>query len=65
MTQTERQPIPATPGRTLTGLLALAVIAAVIALDALRADPIDPFEVPPPVALGSGQEPGGAHCADG
>lgn len=51
--------------RPVTGLAALALMAAIVALDALRAEPIDPLRVPPPAALGSGQAPGGAHCSAG
>ncbi len=51
--------------RARVGLLALALIAALLVLDALQSPPIDPFAVPPPAALGSGQAPGGAHCSAG
>ena len=48
--------------RPLVGLLALALMAAVIALDAARSGLPDPFLAPPPLALGSGAAPEGAHC---
>ena len=51
--------------RPAVGLAALALLAALVAMDALNAAPIDPFEVPAPVALGSGAAPGGAHCSGG
>lgn len=53
------------PSRPAVGMIALALVAALVALDALRSDPLDPFTVPPPSALGSGQAPGGAHCSAG
>ena len=55
----------ASPSRPLVGLAALLLVAGIVALDALRAEPVDPFAVPPPAALGSGQAPGGAHCSAG
>lgn len=51
--------------RPTVGLIALALVAALVALDALRAEPVDPFTVPAPSALGSGQAPSGAHCSAG
>jgi len=51
--------------RPAIGTLALALVASIVAIDALRAAPIDPFAAPPPVALGSGLAPGGAHCSAG
>jgi hypothetical protein len=51
--------------RPTVGLIALALVTALVALDALRAEPVDPFTVPPPSALGSGQAPSGAHCSAG
>ena len=56
---------PLTLPRPAVGLAALALVAIIVALDALRTEPIDPFDVPPPAALGSGQAPGGAHCSGG
>lgn len=49
-------------GRPLVGLIALALVAAVIALDTARHGLPDPFHAPPPLALGSGAAPDGAHC---
>ena len=48
--------------RPRVGLLALALVAAVIALDTARSGLPDPFRTPPPLALGSGAAPEGAHC---
>ena len=53
------------PSRPLVGLAALVLIAGLVALDALQSMPIDPFTVPAPAALGSGEAPTGAHCSAG
>ncbi|MGM0632197.1 MAG: hypothetical protein ACQETO_03385 [Pseudomonadota bacterium] len=50
------------PGRTATGLLTLALIGLLLILDNRQSLPINPHAAPPPVALGSGQQPSGAHC---
>lgn len=50
------------PDRPLTGLMTLALVALLLILDARQSTPINPHAAPPPVALGSGQAPGGAHC---
>ncbi|MEX1198611.1 MAG: hypothetical protein WEB57_12220 [Pseudohongiellaceae bacterium] len=50
------------PGRTATGLLTLTLIGLLLILDARQSIPINPHAAPPPVALGSGQAPAGAHC---
>ncbi|MCC6007323.1 MAG: hypothetical protein JJU40_06580 [Rhodobacteraceae bacterium] len=55
----------ARPSRPVTGLLALALVVAMLALDLARTPLPDPFSMPPPLALGSGQAPGGAHCSGG
>jgi hypothetical protein len=57
--------IQTTPSRSLVGLATLALVGVIVSLDLLRTDPIDPFSVPPPAALGSGQAPTGAHCSAG
>jgi hypothetical protein len=54
---------PAAPGRLTVSALVLAAAAAFLAFDLANSEPIDPFAVPPPVALGSGLAAGGAHCA--
>ena len=51
--------------RPAVGLIALALVAVLVAADALGSDPIDPWTVPAPAAFGSGQAPGGAHCSAG
>ncbi|MBK5927733.1 hypothetical protein CCR87_10405 [Rhodobaculum claviforme] len=51
--------------RPTVGLIALALVAVLVGADALLSAPIDPWEVPPPAALGSGQAPAGAHCSAG
>lgn len=57
--------VSAFSSRPLVGLAALVLVASIVALDALRSEPIDPFTVPAPAALGSGQAPTGAHCSGG
>jgi hypothetical protein len=54
---------PATPGRLGTAALVLAAAAAFLAFDLATSEPINPFAAPPPLAFGSGQAAGGAHCA--
>ncbi len=49
--------------RPLVGLLALFTIGAVVGWDLAQTGLPDPFTVPPPLALGSGATPAGAHCA--
>ena len=51
--------------RPRVGLAALLLVTGLVALDAWQSPAINPFEVPPPAALGSGQAPGGAHCSAG
>ena len=50
------------PGRPLVGLLTLVLVGAIIGFDAARSGLPDPFQSPPPLALGSGAAPEGAHC---
>jgi hypothetical protein len=48
------------------GIVALGVfvlIAGVIAGDLTQSAPLNPFQAPPPWALGSGLAPSGAHCS--
>jgi hypothetical protein len=54
---------PAAPGRLAVAALVLASTGGFLAFDLANSQPIDPFAVPPPVALGSGLAAGGAHCA--
>ena len=49
-------------GRPLIGTLGLVLLLTLISVDLLTAEPIDPYTVPYPVALGSGQPSSGAHC---
>ncbi len=51
------------PSRPLIGLAALALIGAILALDLARTGAPDLFTAPPPLALGSGAAPEGAHCS--
>jgi hypothetical protein len=48
--------------RPLIGTLALTLVAALVVWDAAASGLPDPFRSPPPVALGSGAAPTGAHC---
>lgn len=52
------------PSRSVVALAAIAIILLLAGLDLKATGGIDPFDAPPPVALGSGQAPGGAHCTD-
>lgn len=56
---------PARPSRPVTGGLALALVAALLVLDLARTPLPDAFTLPPPLALGSGEAPAGAHCSGG
>jgi hypothetical protein len=48
--------------RPQIGTLALALLAALVVLDAARTGLPEPFRMPLPLALGSGAAPSGAHC---
>ena len=50
------------PSRTVTGLMTLTLIGLLLIVDTRQSTPINPHAAPPPVALGSGQAPTGAHC---
>ncbi|MDP1930739.1 MAG: hypothetical protein Q8L60_04720 [Gammaproteobacteria bacterium] len=52
----------ALPGRPLVGTLAIVFIVGLVVIDTVQSAPINPFAAPPPVALGSGEAPTGAHC---
>lgn len=54
---------PAHPGRLGVAALILGAAAAFVALDLATSEPINPYAAPPPLAFGSGQAAGGAHCA--
>ena len=55
---------PSLPGRTTVGTTLLVLLMGMIGLDLLQSAPIDPYQAPWPVALGSGQVPSGAHCTN-
>lgn len=48
--------------RPLTATLAIALVAAILALDLAQSGAPDLFTAPAPFALGSGAAPEGAHC---
>ena len=48
--------------RRTTAAIALAFLLALAAFDTATSD-LNPFQAPPALALGSGQQSGGAHCA--
>ena len=52
------------PTRPVVGSLVLAALVGLLVVDHAESRPINPFAAPPPVALGSGQAPEGAHCTD-
>jgi hypothetical protein len=54
---------PARPGRLGVAVAILAATVAFLAIDVATSEPINPFAAPPPLAFGSGQAAGGAHCA--
>jgi len=56
-------PSPSGLARPVVALLALALIALIVVWDAAQTGLPDPFFAPPPIALGSGAAPTGAHCA--
>lgn len=58
-------PLPHRPGRLAVAGTALLLLGLFVLADLGRSAPLDPFESPPPIALGSGQAPSGAHCSAG
>ena len=50
------------PGRPVVGMLALGLILVLLVVDDAESTPINPFNAPPVIALGSGEAPSGAHC---
>ncbi len=56
-------PRPSRPARPVVGLLALLLVGLIVGWDLAQGGLPDPFRAPPPVALGSGAAPSGAHCA--
>lgn len=49
--------------RRLTALGAIGLIGAMVFWDLAISAPLDPFDAPPAVALGSGVAASGAHCS--
>ncbi|NBB70610.1 MAG: hypothetical protein GVY33_09865 [Alphaproteobacteria bacterium] len=54
---------PAVHGRLAVAGLVVTVVAAMVIFDLATAPWIDPFQAPPPAALGSGLAASSAHCA--
>lgn len=48
--------------RPAIGLIALAALTTLVAIDGARSGLPDPFRFAPVLALGSGAAPTGAHC---
>ena len=61
MNEAGKLPTPL-PGRPLVGMLALGFILVLLMVDNAESTPINPFNAPPLIALGSGEAPSGAHC---
>ena len=53
------------PARRTVGALALGLVLGLVLLDLARTGGLHPLALPPPVALGSGLAPSGAHCTQG
>lgn len=49
--------------RRAIALTALVLIAALVGWDLSSSAPLNRFDAPPMIALGSGTAAGGAHCA--
>jgi hypothetical protein len=49
--------------RKITALLLITVMICFVAWDLAASEPVNPFQAPPLLALGSGLAAGGAHCA--
>jgi hypothetical protein len=50
------------PSRPIVGYAALAFLFLLLLVDHRQAQPINPYQAPPPIALGSGLAPTAAHC---
>lgn len=50
------------PSRPVVGYAALGFLLVLLIVDFRQAQPINPYQAPAPVALGSGQAPTAAHC---
>ncbi|MEF2552288.1 hypothetical protein VQ042_13075 [Aurantimonas sp. A2-1-M11] len=49
--------------RLVTMAATALLVVTLLAFDLTASAPINPFQAPPILALGSGQAAGGAHCA--
>jgi hypothetical protein len=49
-------------GRGTIAAVVVAALALGVGLDIAASEPLNPYQSPPLVALGSGQAAGGAHC---
>lgn len=49
--------------RKFTAALTIIILAALLWLDLVNSNKLDPFRAPAVLALGSGQAGAGAHCA--
>jgi len=50
------------PGRPLVGSLSMVSVLVLLLVDHEQSRPINPYQAPAPVALGSGVAPTAAHC---
>jgi len=50
------------PGRPLVGSLCMLFVIGLLLVDHAQSRPINPYQAPAPVALGSGVAPTAAHC---
>ncbi len=50
------------PGRPLVGSLSMVFVLVLLLVDHGQSRPINPYQAPAPVALGSGVAPTAAHC---
>jgi hypothetical protein len=50
------------PSRPIVGYAALVFLFLLLLVDHRQAQPINPYQAPPPIALGSGLAPTAAHC---
>jgi len=52
------------PSRVTVAHCCIGFLALLLLLDAWQAVPINPYDAPAPVALGSGVAPEAAHCTN-
>ena len=50
------------PGRPTFGWISIGFLLLLLFVDHVQSRPINPYQAPPPVALGSGLAPTAAHC---